>query len=400
MTTASNLAPEGAFGAFGAFSGNGAFGAFGAFGGPGQTNPSLVSQALITNHDGIAGTWLPVDAATIDSNPQETTEYLARLSPAVRASIFELELGSHIGFAFEPDTPQGDPGWGRVFHLETTTTASVPDTNYQNLIAMRRPTREIFAAQLTLVANYADLRQDRMAEILAQLGTPTEFLRAIAYIEPARTPFTIELLATVLWLANFVEMRLKYALGCKRPIEFSPQIQPMIWTPSHGSLPSGHATEAFTMARVLWALLRAHGVKPYSQGVWGEILMRQAARIAINRTVAGVHFPVDSAAGAVLGLTLGKYFVDRCTGVAPAASWKFNGAAYPHSEDFDWRDYFDPTAGADPQQKTTGWAIENAILNADGNQTTSAPLNWLWKMAAAEWTDLAEDTGDADGGGP
>ncbi|TMV03375.1 phosphatase PAP2 family protein [Ruegeria sediminis] len=346
---------------------------------------------MITNHDGIAGTWIPVAAGAVDANAEEDTAYLERLSPAVRASIYALELGTHIGFVFEPGADADDQGWGRVFHLETTLANPVPNAKYQGLIAMRRPTQDIFAEQLTLVANYADLRQDRMAEILAQLGTPTEFLRAIAYIEPSRTPYTIELLATAHWLANFVEMRLKYALGCKRPIEYSPQIQPMIWTPSHGTLPSGHATEAFTMARVLWLLLRANAVKPYSKGIWGEMLMRQAARIAINRTVAGVHFPVDSAAGAVLGLTLGRYFVDRCTHAAPSESWEFDGIAYPGDQDFDWRSYFhpnDPAGGTHPEQEQTAWATKDDIGDADANQMMSAPLNWLWGKAADEWKDL------------
>lgn len=148
------------------------------------------------------------------------------------------------------------------------------------------------------------------------------------------------------------------------------------------------------MARVLWLLLRQHNVKPYSQGIWGEMLMRQAARIAINRTVAGVHFPVDSAAGAVLGLTLGRYFVDRCTGVAPANSWEFDGTNYPGHMDFDWRDYFDPQNPADniaPEQKATTWATESILADADQNQTRSAPLDWLWQKAAAEWVDLAAD---------
>jgi hypothetical protein len=34
---------------------------------------------------------------------------------------------------------------------------------------------------------------------------------------------------------------------------------------------------------------------------------RLAARVAINRTVAGMHYPVDSGAGAVLGLALAEH---------------------------------------------------------------------------------------------
>ena len=68
--------------------------------------------------------------------------------------------------------------------------------------------------------------------------------------------------------------------------------------------------------------------------------MRLAARIAINRTVAGVHFPVDSVAGAVLGLTLGKYLVARATG-GDKSGMAFRRHAVPADRDFDWRRQYD-----------------------------------------------------------
>ena len=45
-----------------------------------------------------------------------------------------------------------------------------------------------------------------------------------------------------------------------------------------------------------------------------EQMQRLAARIAINRTVAGLHYPVDSAVGRLLGTALGEFLVARATG--------------------------------------------------------------------------------------
>ncbi len=56
----------------------------------------------------------------------------------------------------------------------------------------------------------------------------------------------------------------------------------MIQTPGHGSLPSGHATENFMTAWVLWKL----GANTAGDVLWLEQSMRLATRIAANRTIA------------------------------------------------------------------------------------------------------------------
>jgi hypothetical protein len=205
-------------------------------------------------------------------------------------------------------------------------------------------------------------------------------------MDPSRTPYTLELLSIAQTLANLVEMRFKYALRCKRPFEYSAQIQPMIWTPPHASLPSGHSTESFTMARLLWLLMREVGKYPYNDIEFGKMLMRQAARIAINRTVAGLHFPVDSIAGCVLGLTLAAYLYARCG--SPNAfpveftGWLFDGAVFSGDEDFFWNHLYGVVD--DTQQKVDPWvtqiAADPATISAG-----SALLRWLWERAKEEW---------------
>jgi hypothetical protein len=131
-------------------------------------------------------------------------------------------------------------------------------------------------------------------------------------------------------------MRIKHALACRRPIEFSPQIQPMIGTPGHGALPSGHSTESFTAAFMMDALLRKARLSEKEKSLPDfnvddpvtTQLMRIAERMATNRTVAGVHFPVDSAAGMVLAHALSEFFVARFAGKGTPKPRTFDGRGF------------------------------------------------------------------------
>jgi membrane-associated phospholipid phosphatase len=347
-----------------------------------------VAEALIRTRDGIVGTWAPPNSMPPALKPDDP-ENLERWEPWVRASILDFELLSRLGFS------QPNLGTMAVSHLD----ASAAPIAYRPLVAITRPTMTVFTRQLIFLDRYADLRGDRASEILSQMGGAVAFLSSVAFLHPSRTPWTMELLAAALRLANFTEMRLKHALACRRPNEFSPQVQPMILTPSHGSFPSGHAAETFMTAFVLWMLLRASQTlppnpvtptPPYGHPSWGTQLMRLAARVAVNRTIAGVHFPIDSAAGAFLGLTLGQYFVSLCQNTGAYNAFEFNSAQFPdptangappNDGDFYWSELFDETIPG-PKQPLPAYIISR------GQQvhSPSPALGWLWDKAKREWS--------------
>jgi membrane-associated phospholipid phosphatase len=281
-----------------------------------------------------------------------------------------------------------------------------PNITPYPLVKITRPGQDIFEQQqLKFLDTYADLRSDRAAEILCQENGAMAFLASIPFLHPDKTKWTLELLAAALRLARFAEMRFKHALACRRPNEYSPQVQPMILTPSHGTLPMGHACEAFVSAYVLWQVLKASGTEPYhtKAGLWGLELMHLANRVAVNRIVAGLHFPVDAVAGMVLGLTLGQYFVNWCS-LSPdgnpqgaCAAWAFDGTKFtidpdPNKHldgDFHWDALFDPEQPAGHQQQATDYA--NLITDPQGNpiqpQLMASPiLYWMWEQAVTEWT--------------
>jgi hypothetical protein len=241
------------------------------------------------------------------------------------------------------------------------------------LARLVRPTEKISKQQLELVSNYSELREDRSAEILAQINGGGAFFSSVIGLTAHRHKYTIELLDLAMSLATHVEMRFKHGFACQRPVEISPQIQPMIPTPGHASWPSGHATEAYLTCALLQSLL-SHGSK------YREQLERLAARIAVNRTVAGLHYPVDSAVGRLLGTALSDFMVARCTG------------AKLHERGFDGRKFhgvqgtvidFDPRVSMADNQ--SGYY---ELLPGSATVAASPLLHFMWTKAVAEWKSI------------
>jgi hypothetical protein len=92
----------------------------------------------------------------------------------------------------------------------------------------------------------------------------------------------------------------------------------MITTPGHGAYPSGHGMQAFMLARLVDGLLDLSSPSSLTTATTSTAapskalqLYRQAARIATNRVVAGVHFPVDGIAGRMLGHVVAEYILAR-----------------------------------------------------------------------------------------
>ena len=277
---------------------------------------------------------------------------MARWAPDVRAYLLDSQFAPRLAWTCDEATGQVALSW-----------------NGTPLWSTDRPTAATLASQSAHVRNYVDQRGDRGAEVLSQLGLFSAHFGVILGLTGPRNLKTYEIMAHVLTLAGAATMLPKHMLACRRPDEVDTRIMPMIATPGHGSYPSGHATQAFAMATVLSALIRAEPAHFPDMDKRIDLLYRQAHRIAVNRTVAGVHYPMDSKAGAALGIQLGRVMTGLMaggTGPGPAIALTPNAEA---DRDFTFADasaLLAPAAG-------------QTVLPANGL------FGWIWTQARAEF---------------
>jgi hypothetical protein len=117
-------------------------------------------------------------------------------------------------------------------------------------------------------------------------------------------------------------------------------------------------------------------------------LDRVSARITTNRVIAGVHFPVDSMAGRMLGVALGEYFVGRCNGNQtnqPFMNRTFLAAGIDGT--FSTTDFnpfnTGPSTPTIPSQNLSLGPLYSQ--SAGANVTQSNLMYYLWGVAQAEW---------------
>jgi hypothetical protein len=244
---------------------------------------------------------------------------------------------------------------------------------------------------MPMVLSWAELRYERATEILAQIDPQYAFWSSIVYMHPDRTKRTFELVNILLQFCVYVEMRFKHALGCWRPVEYNAEVQPMITTPGHGTFPMGHATQAYAVAYALKKLLNLDAVDPTTGNPKYPTVIaqleRQAARIATNRVIAGVHFPVDSMAGRMLGTALGEFFVGRCVDVSGSSptpkkltSRTFHAEVIDAAPTKDFNPYHN-----DQKLDQTGAGNLYTAVPTTTDIPPSSLMAYVWNKARAEW---------------
>lgn len=288
--------------------------------------------------------------------PFDNPAHVGRWGTAPRGALAQLELMSRIQ-CFSPT-----PG---TMKAQVALTAG----GSADLLSIECPPWPYFLNQLSLVDRDAVQRDTRVAEILTQVTTPLSYFATILNMQAGRHPHTSELIDAGLRFVYAMGMRFKHAFAVPRPSDASALIQPIIEVPQHSAFPMGHATEGHFIAGLLIRLVPGLAAPT---GDWArQALRRTAFRIAENRVIAGVHYPVDGLAGRLLGDTLACFVAAVCS---PAPSTCPVGR-------------FVTPAADDAEMLVHDAEFGGAGCSTTGTLTplSSPILQQMWAAARSEW---------------
>src|SRR3954454_19911314 len=124
-------------------------------------------------------------------------------------------------------------------------------------------------------------------------------------VTPGSRPATWLMITTMMLIGTMVAMKYKNLHKQPRPVQVYPALMPVILTPGHPSLPSGHALQCDLIADCV-----AEAVPVLEQPA-----RALAERIARNREIAGVHFPRNRIASRQIAEHLRSVLYNQETGV-------------------------------------------------------------------------------------
>lgn len=217
---------------------------------------------------------------------------------------------------------------------------------------LAREVEHVVAVSQTL---YSVASGGPLSTLVAQDGDPLVPFAFLLGLTSAARPRTVELVGVATEVLGLCIFSLKHRLGVRRPHELSSRVVPVLDVPTHLSCPGGHAAKAWMAATLLKAL-----VGPRT--AFADRADALAALVGENRVLAGLHYPVDNAAGEVLGRAFGHWLL--------AVADERRSAPWTGAELVD-------VGGASP------------MLRRGRSQATATPdvPSWrqLYAEAAAEW---------------
>ena len=147
-------------------------------------------------------------------------------------------------------------------------------------------------AQLSQVVDAAPEREARFAEIIQQDSAEgaLSYWTGMLALDVGHAPATRLLVRVAQRVGEMAAMCLKHAFRVPRPSQLCAAIVPMIDPPLTPAFPSGHALQSHLISLCLDTV---RGKLPQTSTLLNDL----ASRVAENRVIAGLHYPLDSTGG-------------------------------------------------------------------------------------------------------
>ncbi len=184
-----------------------------------------------------------------------------------------------------------DNRWDDFYKQLSTEEPELIPSGWRAQISLPPPPDDAFTrSEVAYIIALKPLRSQYQADIEAQISDVVHPFTNSLKLNEAQVTALRAFWDKIIPDITRVHMHFKAKFNRARPRQYSDDVAQSIDPPGHPAYPSGHSTDAHTLALLL-------------AQIWPEKktqLLSIAIQIAVNREIAGVHYRSDTAAGYLL----------------------------------------------------------------------------------------------------